>query len=330
MFFKKNKKKFEQFYKDFFNSFEEGKILASFINFFPDGILFLDKKQKITLINSKAKEILKIKRNNIFGKNPLALGEFENFKPLIPFLGEKKEKPFKKEIQIKENFFLSISIIPIFSEGRFLGTVAILKDISENKLLEKAKTDFVTLAAHQFRTPTSAIKWSLSMLLEEDHDLKKEQRKTIEKTYKVNNKMIALVNDLLDFAKIKKGEQFFQPSLSQIEDFVLEITQKNKERIEKKDLDLLFEKPQKPLPKLMTDPIKIKIAIENILDNAIRYTPEKGKIKIYFKQEEKEVSVFVKDTGLGIPASQQQRVFSYFFRGSNILQVHTEGVGLGL
>ncbi len=329
MFFKKNKKDFKNFYKDFFSSFQEGELLFSSIEFFPDGILLLDEKQKISLVNPKAENILQIKGVDILGKSPLELGQLESFKNLIPLLGEKKEDPFEKDLQIKKGFFLSVSIIPIFSEKGFKGTIVVLKDVSKDKLLEKAKTDFVTLAAHQFRTPASAIKWSLSTLLTQETP-PEEQKELIEKAYKTNDKMISLINNLLDFAKIEKGEQFYQPSLIQIEEFILDIIKNYKERIEKKELNLSFVKPEDPLSKVMIDPIKMKMAIENILDNAIRYTLKKGEIEIYFEQKEEKISIFFKDNGLGIPQNQQNKVFSYFFRGSNILQTHTEGVGLGL
>ncbi|MDD5606566.1 MAG: ATP-binding protein [Candidatus Pacebacteria bacterium] len=334
MFFRKKQKEenFEQFYEKFFKYFqEEGQSLLSIIKFFTDGILFLDEKQKIVLVTPEAEKILQIKNNDIFGKSPLNLNEFPNIRPLIPFLAEKRQETLKKEIEIKENFFVLLSIIPIISKQEFLGTIVVLKDISQAKMLEKAKTDFVTLAAHQFRTPTSAIKWALSMILEENsNDLTKQQKALIQKTYNINNRMISLINNLLDFAKTEKGEQLLKPSLSKIDDFILNIIKSNQERIDKKQINLTFEPPQNSLPKVMIDPIKMKIAVENILDNAIRYTYERGEINIYFKKTEQEISVYFKDTGVGIPKSQQNKVFSYFFRGSNILPIHTEGIGLGL
>ncbi len=332
MFKKKKEENFEQFYEKFFNSFEkEGKRLLSIINSFTNAILFLDEKQKIALVNPEAERILQVKNNNIFGKSPLELNEFANIQPLVPLLAEKSTKPFKKEIEIKKNLYILISITPIFSNQEFLGTIVVLEDITQAKMLEKAKTDFVTLAAHQFRTPTSAIKWSLSMLLEKgSENLTEQQKEVIQKTYKTNDRTIDLVNNLLNFAKTEQGEQLLTPSLSQFEKFILTIIEENQEKINEKEINLVFEPPSSQFPQIMIDPVKMRIAIENILDNAIRYTPEKGKINVSFEKTDKEIKTHIKDTGIGIPINQQNKVFSPFFRGSNILQIHTEGVGLSL
>ncbi len=332
MFFrKKETQDFEQFYQKFFNNFKkEGETLLCLLNFFSEGVIFLDEKQKIALINPEAEKILQVKNNDVFGKSILYLGNIPNIYPLIPFLAEQTEKTFKKEIEIQKNLLVLMSVTPIFSNEKLLGTIVLLKNITQEKLLERAKTDFVTLAAHQFRTPTSAIKWSLSIILEQSSNLTEEQKLFLKKTIKTNNRMIDLINNLLDFKKTETGMQLLKPALFQIEDLIFEIIKENKERIEKKQLKLIFEKPDKLLPKLMIDPTKLKIAIENILDNAIRYTKEKGLINIYFEKKENEISVYFQDNGVGIPENQQNNVFSHFFRGSNIVQIHTEGIGLGL
>ncbi len=333
MFFKKKEEqKFEEFYEKFFKAFrEEGNRLLSVINFFIDGILFLDEKQKIALINPKAEKILKIKSSNIFGQSPLRLNHFPNISPLVPFLAEKPNSSFQKEIKINDNLFLLIKITPIFSKNQFLGSIVVLKDITKEKMIEKTQSDFVTLAAHQFRTPSSAIKWALSMLLEEDlSNLTEKQKDTIKKVYNTNNRTITLINNLLDFTKMEKGRSLLKTSLLQIEDFLIEIVEKHKERINDKKIKLSLQLSPTPLPKLMLDSVKIKIALENILDNAIRYTPAKGSIDIYFKEKGDDIKIYFKDTGIGIPSSQQKKIFTHFFRAHNVHQVYTEGVGLGL
>ncbi len=331
MFFKKKKEEtFKEFYKNFLAPFkEEGDKLLSVIEVFEDGILFLDENQKIVLINPKAEEILEAKRDDLFNKSPLKLNHLPNFKPLVPFLIEKEK--IKKEIMVSNNHYFSLSIVPVYSQEKFLGTIATIKDITQLKMNEKAKSNFVTLAAHQFRTPTSAIKWALSTLLKGNSDnLTAQQLSLLQKTYDMNMGMINLINNFLNFVKTEKGELLLKPILVQFEDFVLKIVKENRERIEMKQLKLNFRSPSESFPKIMIDPVKMKVVVENILDNAIRYTQEKGTIDIYFRREEEEINVYFQDSGRGIPKSQQDNVFSYFFRGSNIVQVYTEGIGLGL
>jgi len=195
------------------------------------------------------------------------------------------------------------------------------------------KTEFVSLAAHQLRTPLSAIKWALRMLL--DGDLGKitdEQRDFVEKTYQSNERMIGLINDLLDVTRIEEGRYLYKPTLESIENLIQFVVNAYKEEMERKNLELDFKKPEKKLPRAVVDVEKIRLVVENLLDNAVRYTPPGGRVTISLRyvEKEKEIEFSIKDTGAGIPKDQQARVFTKFFRGVNVMRMETEGSGLGL
>ena len=212
-----------------------------------------------------------------------------------------------------------------------MGYLVVLHDVSREKVVERMKTEFVSISAHQLRTPLSAIKWTLRMLL--DGDLGKitsEQREFILKTYDSNERMIRLINDLLNVTRIEEGRYLYKRVASDIVEMVQSLIDSYKDGAKKKEIKLEFKKPKKEIPKISLDFEKMKLALQNLIDNAIRYTPKKGKVTVSLDCDRKEVVISVKDTGVGIPKDQQERVFSKFFRGVNVLKMEVEGSGLGL
>jgi len=208
----------------------------------------------------------------------------------------------------------------------------ILHDITREKAIEEMKSQFVSISAHQLRTPLSIIKWSLGMLLAGDvGSLTKEQKEFLQKTYQTNERMIRLVNDLLNVARIEEGRFVYQPKVVEFDQLVKKTFNSLKELAKKKNLTYKLVVKESKKPKVVkVDIEKITLVIKNLIENAIHYTPCKGKITVTVERKNKEVLFSVKDTGVGIPKEQQKRVFSRFFRGSNVIKMETEGTGLGL
>jgi len=310
---------------------EEKNKTLTIINNFADGLLVFDEKNKLSLINPQVETFFDLKGRELIGKSVLELETFPTLKPLIRLLGKEIKSVFRKELPIKENLTLEVSTTPILSGEELLGTLVILHDITREKLVERMKTEFVSLAAHQLRTPLSAIKWTLRMLLDGDlGEITKEQKDFIEKTYSSNERMITLINELLDVTRIEEGRFLYKPILSDIGAICQFVINSYKEEIEKRGIKFEFKKPKKKLPKVMLDVEKMKLAIENIIDNALRYTQPGGEVTVSLKLGKKEIELSVKDTGIGIPKDQQERVFTKFFRGANVIRMATEGSGLGL
>jgi len=195
--------------------------------------------------------------------------------------------------------------------------------------MDKAKSEFIAIAAHQLRTPLSGVKWTLKMMIDGDiGPITEEQKKFLQKSYQTNERMIYLVNDLLSVAHIEEGRFVYELQECQLEDLIAEVIAGFKKNLEAKQLDLEIKRVK--LPKIKVDQEKIRLALQNLLDNAIRYTPNKGRIQIELKQDNNNLKVIIKDNGWGIPKEQQARLFTKFFRGSNIIKRDTEGTGLGL
>lgn len=309
---------------------ERNKTLAIITNF-TDGLLFFDKEDKLSLVNPVAEDFLDIKASEIIEKPFSELASFPKLEKLVGLLEKAAKRIFKEEVELEKELILEVSTVPIMREKEKLGLLVILHDITREKLVERMKTEFVSLSAHQLRTPLSAIKWTLKMVLDGDlGKVTREQAEYLEKTYSSNERMIGLINDLLNVTRIEEGRYLYKPDLAQFEDLVEEIVNNYRAEIKRKNIKLKFEKPKEKMPRVKIDMEKMKLAVSNLLDNALRYTLPKGKITISLKYEEKKIKFSIEDTGIGISKDQQKRLFTKFFRGVNAVKTETEGSGLGL
>lgn len=309
---------------------ERDKTLAIIRNF-TDGILVFDKDNILVEINDEAENLLGIRRESLLGKkiSEINLKETESLFKMI-FDGKEIKKVKREPLSLGKEKVLEVTTVPFFRKEEKEGVFVVLHDITREKMIDKLKTEFVSISAHQLRTPLSAIKWSLRMILDGDMGpLSKEQKEFLEKTYRSNERMINLVNDLLDVTRIEEGRFLYNPVLVDIGDLVSSVVKNYKDMAKRKKVKLIFEKP-KNLPQVKVDVEKMKLAITNLIDNALRYTPAGGQVKVATKKKEKELEISVSDTGIGIPKEQQKRIFSRFFRGTNAIRTQTEGTGLGL
>lgn len=199
--------------------------------------------------------------------------------------------------------------------------------------LDNLKSEFISVAAHQLRTPLSAIKWATKMVLDEDAGpINAEQRNLLDQGYKSNERMINLINDLLDVSRIEAGKLEYEFVNGQIEELIEMTIQDFQQAVKHKSVDLKYNKSANVLPKIKMDPVKLKMVIENFIDNAIKYTAPGGKVEVSIKlnKGENNVEVIVSDTGVGIPKDQIPQLFSKFFRAKNVVKMQTDGTGLGL
>lgn len=332
MFFGNKEKKYEESIKveDIGLSDEKDKILA-IIDSFPDGIIIFNESSRVSSINFRAEVLFDVASHEVVNKDILELNQFVKLQPLVSLLGGGIRKVLREEISIGENLILEVSVIPIMVKGKKTGSLVVLHDITKSKMVEKAKSEFVTVAAHQLRTPSSATKWTTKMLLDGDlGPLTKEQKEAVSKAYISNEKVINLVNALLGVAQIEEGKYLSNLALSDITEIVLSVLKYYEESFDKKGVKVILQKPEEELPKLMLDKEKMEIAITGLVDNALRYTLSGGKVSVYILKKEREIEVAIEDTGCGIPKGEQVKVFSKFFRGSNVMKIDTEGTGLGL
>ena len=207
-----------------------------------------------------------------------------------------------------------------------------LESVAEKeKRVDRLRTEFLSLAAHQLRTPLVEVKWALQVLLDGERGaLSATQKELLGKTYSSNEGMLILINDLLDITKIEEGKYLSNLSLTQIEHIGVSLVETHKEEASRQEVTLEFQEPPAPLPQVLVDEEKIKLAIQSLIENAIHYTPPGGRVTVSFFSDTKEVGVAVRDTGIGIPKEEQARIFEQFFRATNAKKLGKIGTGLGL
>ncbi|MDD5221395.1 MAG: ATP-binding protein [Candidatus Pacebacteria bacterium] len=196
------------------------------------------------------------------------------------------------------------------------------------KKLDKAKSEFVSIASHQLRTPLTAIKGYMSMALEGVYG-KFDDRFTniLKNVYGSNEELINLVNDLLNLSRIEAGKIKLELEKVDLQELIGQMINKLKISADQKGLTVIQE-PMK-LPLITMDRDKMRQVLLNLIDNAIKYT-QQGKITISAKKKNKEVIIEIKDTGMGLSQEEMGSLFTSFRRGENGPKFHTEGSGLGL
>ncbi|TSC71639.1 MAG: putative Histidine kinase [Parcubacteria group bacterium Gr01-1014_48] len=197
--------------------------------------------------------------------------------------------------------------------------------------LDEAKSQFVSVAAHQLRTPLSGVKWTLYTLMREEVGaLNKEQKNLIEGAYKANERLIALISDLMDVARLEEGRFGFEFRKEEFAPLVKEVKKKFAQKAHEKGITLSLRMPKNKLHLVLLDKDKIAIALENLVDNAIKYTPPGGNVALRVIEEQEKIIVEIKDTGIGISKKETSRLFTKFFRAANAKLFQTSGTGLGL
>lgn len=233
-------------------------------------------------------------------------------------------------------------ITPLIKDGRTFGFVATEEDITSFKQIDKAKTEFVSLASHQLRTPLSAINWYAEMLLSGDAGLmNEEQKQYTSEIYASNQRMVDLVNSLLNVSRIDLGTFAVVPEITDVVSISRTVVKELQCDIEKKHLKFSEEYPEN-LPEMQFDPKLIRMIFQNLISNSVKYTPENGSVSVAVLltkrgetiggrgQLSDALCIKVSDTGYGIPESQQRNVFTKLFRADNVREKDTEGTGLGL
>lgn len=196
--------------------------------------------------------------------------------------------------------------------------------------LDVAKSEFISIASHQLRTPLTAIKGFVSLLLEGAYGkVEPAVGDTLNKVYLANARLMNLVENLLNISRIEAGRIQYQFAPTKIEDLLNELRDLFLLATHEKGLDLRFNFPTQPLPILSVDGAKIREVISNVIDNAIKYT-EKGGISVTAKADATKVIITVEDTGVGIDPDDLPHLFKKFERGKNAAQVNVSSTGLGL
>ena len=248
-----------------------------------------------------------------------------------------EKKTFRGEIKNKRKdgseYFAYSSISPVLnSSGAVEFFVGIERDITKEKQIDKAKTEFVSLASHQLRTPLSTINWYTEMLLDEEvGKVTESQKDYLKDLYGASKRMTALVNALLNVSRLDLGTFMVEPTEVDLAELVEGVLSELEPQIKEREINMVKQIDGR-IPKMMVDEQLMTIIFQNLLSNAVKYTPEKGEVSLIMDKRETEGDLLIKvsDTGYGIPKEQQDKIFSKLFRADNVQEKDTEGTGLGL
>jgi signal transduction histidine kinase len=197
------------------------------------------------------------------------------------------------------------------------------------KEVDEIKTQFLNTAAHQLRTPISAIRWNTEALLKEKEGFSNKTAGKVDQIYQSTIYMIEIVGELLSVSRLTEARQADKPKEVDFNQLIQNILKDMEHEINQKKLEVKTKTPTTGLV-LHIDPIKFSTVITNLVSNAVNYTENRGKISITASETPNQINIAVSDTGIGIPKNERPGVFSKFYRASNAVSVKPNGSGLGL
>jgi len=308
-----------------------------------DGLIITDKEANILLMNPAAAKMLRQDAKTVVGKGLIdTVPAADKYGQIIP----NENRPLKTVLATgqsftnhaanyyvrsdKTKFPAAITTSPIILSDEIIGSIITFRDITHEKEVDRMKTEFISLASHQLRTPLSAIRWFMEMLISGDAGpVNKEQAKFLKNINDSTLRMITLVNDLLNISRIESGRIIVDPKATHLGKLLEEVLSDIKLKLESRNQKVIVSY-HPDLPKINVDPNLIRAVYLNLLNNAIKYSPEGGEITVIISKKGESIISQISDNGFGIPKKEQHRVFQKFYRGSNIVKRVLDGTGLGL
>ncbi len=307
-----------------------------------DGILVTDPRGIITLLNPSAERLLGIEAQQVLGRpmdhflglfGPAAAQWMEAIQRWYQDPTAYQDEVAETQIEMEDQRVLSIRLAPVFLKQEFLGTVSVIRDITHHIEIDRMKSAFVANVSHELRTPLTAIKGYVEVLLAGmTGELTDRQRHFLNIIRNHSDRLVNLVNDLLDLSRLEAGRIRIQPEKVELEPMIREVVRDFRRRIQKENRQLTLQRNvEEGLPPVYADPKRTEQILANLLENAVRYTPDGGTITVTARRyDENFVVVAVRDTGIGIPKEDQDKVFERFYRGHHPLVLASPGTGLGL
>lgn len=306
-----------------------------------DGLLVTDEKGNINRINQVALAILGYAEEEVLGQwfPEFVQAQYEDGKPIIPL-----ERPITRAIltgaSISDKIYymtksgdrvpVAVTVSPIIVKGKPVGAIEVLRDITREQEIDRMKSDFISIASHQLRTPLSAIKTYTNMLFDGfQGELKPGQMEFLEIILGSVERMNETINMLLNISRIESGSMKIEPQEIDVVRLVKAMHQEQVSVAEKKKLKMTTSFSHRSLI-ITTDPLLLTEVFSNLVSNSIKYTPPEGRIKLVVSGTDRGVVLSVHDNGYGIPEELQGNIFTKFFRAANVTSKEAGGNGLGL
>lgn len=326
---------------------------AAIIAGFSEGVIAYDQFFRVISMNSVAEMITGLRKEEIIGQivGPEWAGapRYKILAQIIfPSLASSVVKktlggwPQRVAITIKDpqELHLEIATNQIFDEsGKLIGFIKVVRDRSRELALVRSKSEFIAVAAHQMRTPLTGIRWALDSLKSDAAERNQQmaaqsedQKALLAQTSTSVEKLIKLIDDLLNVAKIEEGKFGYVMKKDDLTALVRSVLETLAQAAEARGVRLVFYPPAEELGPILMDKSKLALALQNIIENGIRYNVKNGEVRVKFEKlpGKPYIKLTVQDTGIGMRESEVARLFKKFFRGEAAVRAEPEGSGLGL
>jgi PAS domain S-box-containing protein len=309
-----------------------------------DGVFVTDETGRVVMVNQAAEKMSGFSSIEMYGKKYQEVFKFineDNTEADYPdFVGEAMKKGkvgtllTHTVLRAKDGSTIPVldSAAPLrtLEDGTVFGCVVVVRDNTAERELEKSKDDFLSVASHQLRTPLGSMRWNAEMLLEGDAgELNQEVKDIVGQIHEGNIRMIDLVNNLLSVSRIDQGRVMDSPEDVDLGEVIKAAVDEIQPLTKDKNVELTANVDQK-LKKVKIDKNRFREVIENLISNAVKYNQPNGKVNVSLTGDDKNITISVSDTGMGIPKKDLGKLFSKFFRAENAVLSETEGTGLGL
>lgn len=325
------------------SSIEEEKIkVEAILEGMGEGVVVVDTKSRIKSLNKAAKVLLGFGEKELIEQDlytKILIQDTQgnllprNKRPIIIAL-KTKHKVISTNGFIVRNDATRIAIeetvSPYFIKGIMQGVVVLLRDITRAKEADQLKSDFISIVAHQLRTPLGGMRWSLELMLNGDlGEIPPDLKTALRDNYDRNNRMIELVNELLDIAHIDQGTLVNYPKSINIEKVINDAA--NDMHWQAKIRKVTFSiKNNLKNSLIKIDPKRFREVVDNLISNAVKYNKIGGSVEIVVEETATSIIIHIQDSGIGIPKKDQEKIFSKFYRALNAQVSDTIGTGLGL
>jgi two-component system sensor histidine kinase VicK len=319
--------------------------LEAILGLLEDGIVVYDQNFTVLFFNPMAERIFGVKAASVVGKtiqpkdadrpemHLLVQVMFPSLAPVMVPRSGAGAWPQIVDLSFAETGLELRTTTSAFREGGSggAGFLKVIRDRTREITLLRTKSDFVTVASHQLKTPLTEVNWALEAL-SADAGLSDANKELVKQAAAAGKLLVRIVEDLLNTARIEEGRFGYQFQETDIVAFLNGILNQALPQARRAGVTLYFDPPQSPLPPATIDPQKLSLVVTNLLDNAIRYNVKNGQVTVAAKTVSGKpyMEISVKDTGIGIPADQVEKLFGKFFRADNAVKFQTEGTGLGL
>lgn len=319
-----------------------------------EGLIITNKNGVITRVNEAVVSLLGFTMAELVGKkfNEILLAYDQKGVKIEPAnrpitrtikTGRVVEQRLRYKRKDGTLFDAQLTNSPLIIGGKVEGAIEVFRDITKEQELDRAKSDFVSLASHQLRTPLSAINWYSEMLLSGDMGkMPKAQYDQVREIFEGNQRMIELVDSLLNVSRIEVGKLRNQAQNTSLNELADSLLRELDGTIKARKINLNRKTPS-DLPEVFADPKLLRMILQNLLSNAIKYTADKGTVNLVIRRATANDALHAKlphnkpylfisvvDTGYGIPKTQQSKIFGKLYRADNVQKLDVEGTGLGL